>query len=182
VSSEELAGSTPPERTEFRPSTLRRLLRWSVGVLVAGLVGVLSEFGVSLLHILLANSMSIEIVEEELWLLSVFFLSGGFFLVMAYLWVPTIGVVLLVRLISPRHGRLVFYEGKVRGPAEGAPWREVEFSLSLLDRPRSCSRGSFQRLFGYQVLHSVNGEKIYWVRATFSNEAVAQVLGRLQCA
>jgi hypothetical protein len=96
-------------------------------------------------------------------------------------WVSIIGVLLLIRLISPQHGRLAFYDGKICGQAKGAPWREVEFPLSRLDRPRSCSRGAYQRQCGYQVLHSVNSEKIYWERASFSKEAVARVLDRLGC-
>ena len=40
--SEELAGSTPPERTEFSPSFLRRLLNWSVGYLGSSAVSVTS--------------------------------------------------------------------------------------------------------------------------------------------
>lgn len=177
--SEELAESTPPERTEFSPSILRRIVTWCVASLVGALVGILV---MSLIQVLLVAIMSTEIeVNAVLLSTSAFFTSGAFLVLMVFVWVLIIGVLLLIWLISPRHGRLVFYDGKVRGQAKGAPWREVELPLSRLDRPRSCSRGAYQRLCGYQVLHSVNGEKIYWERASFSKEAVAWVLDRLRC-
>ena len=179
--SEKLAGSTPPEPTQFNPSFLRRLVIWCVGALWGAFVGAL---GMSLLLFLLDLTAILPTemtVQESLLASASFFLSGGFFLVVGFVGVPIIGVLLLIRLISPQHGRLVFYEDKVRGLALRAPWREVEFPLSQLDRSQSCSRGPYQRLSGYQVLYSVSGEKIYWERASFSKEAVAQVLKQLRC-
>lgn len=178
---ESLAGSTPPEQTEFRPSILRRIVTCCVGALVGAFAGAL---GVSLVDVLLVAVAPPcpEIGVKESLVGSVsFFSSGAFFVLMGFVWVAISGVLLLTRLISPRQCRLVFYNGKIRGQAKGAPWREVEFSLSQLDRPRSCSRKPYQRLFGYQVLRSVNGEEIYWERASFSKEAVARVLDRLEC-
>jgi hypothetical protein len=174
VLSKKLADSTPPERIEFLLSPLRRLIIWCVGALWGAFVGAL---GSSLL-LFLSTEMT---VEESLLASASFFLSDAFFLMVGFLWVAIIGVLLLIRLISPQHGRLVFYEDKVRGLALRAPWREVEFPLSQLDRAQSCSRGPYQRLSGYQVLYSVNGEKIYWERASFEKEAVAEVLDQLRC-
>ena len=76
--------------------------------------------------------------------------------------------------------KLLFQSDKVRGRSRsGLGW--VEFPLQRLDRRRSCYRSLHQRLLGYQVLYSVNGDKIRWDRLLFSKEAVAQVLNRLGC-
>jgi hypothetical protein len=145
-----------------------------VEVLVGGLWGVL--LSVPLLVVVTQGSLASSIAS----FIGVLFLH--FFLpVMGFAWLATIGIVLLIKLVSSRNGRLLFYDGKIRGGAKGALWREAEFPLSELDRPRSCSRRLYQRLLGYQVLHSVNGAKIHWERAAFSKEAVAQALDRLRC-
>jgi Tfp pilus assembly protein PilN len=78
--SEELAESTPPERTEFRPSILRRIVRWCVNALVGALVGILV---MSLIQVLLVATMSTEIeVDAVLLSTSAFFLSGAFLVLM----------------------------------------------------------------------------------------------------
>jgi hypothetical protein len=159
--SEKLADSTPPERIEFLPSTLRRLAIWCLWYIGGALVGFVISGGPLIIRSFRAAVDYLEFVG----------------LVGAIL----IGAVFLLSLIvGPLRGRLLIYNDKVRGRASWS-LREVEFPISLLDQRSSCHRRPHQRLLGYQVLHSINGEEICWERAAFEKASVAQVLDRLRC-
>ena len=141
-----------PERTEFRPSTLRK---W---VLLPALFVV-----VFLLLSTLINAVGVP--------------PDWRFPVLPGLLGGLVGFSLVLVFTDPK---LVFQDDKVRGRSmSGSGW--IEFPLSLLDRSQSCYRPLHHRLLGYQVLYSVNGDKIRWDRLLFSREAVAQVLNRLGC-
>ena len=144
-----------PERTEFRPSTLRRSVILVVAFVV--FVAVFSLIGVAI--------------------------TGGYRppdRVSSFFALCVIAGAVAVTLATPRRGRLIFSDEKVRGPGRQAR-QEVEFPLSRLDRRRTCQRRLHHRLLGYQVLYSVNDRKIWWNRAAFPREAVARVIDRLGC-